>query len=114
MISTIDIWPMPGARITDPETSHEAASAHPEQREIDRDRALRLLREHPEGLTDFELGDLMGRGQTSAGKRRGELRDAGKVIDSGERRKAPSGSRAIVWRALTAEELAQREAGRLF
>ena len=59
--------------------------------------ALLTLRDHPEGLTDFELGDLIGRQQTSAGKRRGELRDLGLVRDSGARRASPSGSSAIVW-----------------
>jgi hypothetical protein len=51
----------------------------------------------PDGLTDFELADIMGRQQTSAGKRRGELRDIGLVSDTGYRRPAPSGSMAIVW-----------------
>jgi len=39
----------------------------------------------------------MGRQQTSAGKRRGELRDAGYIEDGLMRRPAPSGSMAIVW-----------------
>ncbi len=88
---------MTSARTTDPETSHEAAAQAPEQRARDRDRALAALVASADGLTDFELGALLGRQQTSAGKRRGELRDAGLVRDSGRRRLAPSGSRAIVW-----------------
>jgi hypothetical protein len=95
--------PDPGAwrrvRVTDPDTSHDAAAL---DRARDRDRAYAALARAPEGLTDFELGAAIGRQQTSAGKRRGELRDAGLVVDSGERRPAPSGSRAIVWRLVEA------------
>lgn len=93
------------ARRTDPETSVEAALAN---RNTDRARAYHALREHPAGLTDFELAEVMGRQQTSAGKRRGELRDLGLVCDSGLRRDAPSGSAAIVWRITTAAERLQR------
>ncbi len=84
------------ARKSDPETSHQAAEP---DREIDRARALKALRAAPDGLTDFELGERINRQQTSAGKRRGELRDQGLVEDSGLRRAAPSGASAIVWRA---------------
>lgn len=88
----------PAARKADPETSHAAASEHQETRARDRNTALTIHRAHPAGLTDFELADLMGRQQTSAGKRRGELRDMGLIEDSGERRPSPSGSSAVVWR----------------
>lgn len=90
----------PAARTTDPSTSHEAARAHPEVRITDRDRALAALRAAgPNGLTDHELGEQIGRIQTSAGKRRKELQDVGLVENSGMRRLSPSGSPAIVWRA---------------
>jgi hypothetical protein len=82
------------ARDTDPDTSHAAADR---PRARDRAAALQALRANPDGLTDFELGDIMHRQQTSAGKRRGELRDDGYVRDSGRKRPAPSGSLAIVW-----------------
>lgn len=88
----------PGARRTDPVTSHQAADRHPLLRTEDRRQALLALAGHPDGLTDFELGDLIDRQQTSAGKRRGELRDAGLVQKTEERRAAPSGSPAIVWK----------------
>lgn len=88
----------PGARDTDPETSHLAAGKTPSLRASDRRHALLLHATHPNGLTDFELGRLMERQQTSAGKRRGELRDGGLIEDGGHRRPAPSGSSAIVWR----------------
>jgi hypothetical protein len=90
--------PGPGARDTDPATSHAAAARSPSTRDIDRIRVLLVHDSHPRGLTDFELGAMVGRQQTSAGKRRGELRDMGYIADGGERRPAPSGSSAIVWR----------------
>jgi hypothetical protein len=104
----------PGARHTDPGTSHAAAAEHAAQRETDRARALDALRMALDGLTDFELGALLGRQQTSAGKRRGELRDAGLVRDSGRRRPAPSGSLAIVWEAVPIADLRASAEGRLF
>jgi hypothetical protein len=90
------------ARNTDPDTSHEAALAN---RNTDRARALKA---HPAGLTDYELAEVIDRQQNSAGKRRGELRDLGLVVDSGARRDAPSGASAIVWRLATEAERLQR------
>jgi hypothetical protein len=92
-------WQAPAAaRDTDPDTSHAAARRSPSLRARDRREALFAHAAYPAGLTDFELGALIGRQQTSAGKRRGELRDAGLIEDAGERRAAPSGASAIVWR----------------
>lgn len=87
------------ARRGDPDTSRCAAADALPNADTHRARVLATLREHAAGLTDFELADLLGLQQTSAGKRRGELRDRGLVEDSGYRRPAPSGSLAIVWRA---------------
>jgi hypothetical protein len=85
-------------RPTDPDTSRAAATTHADTRRRDRDLCYAVLqRAGFNGLTDFELAAKVGRQQTSAGKRRGELRDQGLVRDSGRRRKAPSGSLAIVW-----------------
>lgn len=93
------LFPMePCARATDPSTSHEAAKTATSNAAKGRQIALVLLTLNPSGLTDFELAKLSGWQQTSIGKRRGELRDAGQVIDSGERRPAPSGAAAIVWK----------------
>ena len=94
----------PGARNSDPHTSHEAAARSPKLRARDRKMCLEAHYRHPAGLTDFELGDVVGRQQTSAGKRRCELRDMGLIEDSGMRRSAPSGSSAIVWRITNAGE----------
>ena len=87
------------ARTTDPDTSWDAASDASIRADTHRARVLATLRNHPDGLTDFELGELLGLQQTSAGKRRGELRDKGLVEDAGLKRPAPSGSMSIVWRA---------------
>lgn len=88
----------PVARKTDPDTSHLAAEDAKRNAHTLRARCLAVLKAHPEGLTDFALAEIVGSQQTSAGKRRGELVKAGLVEDSGEKRKAPSGSFAIVWR----------------
>lgn len=88
------------ARKSDPETSRLAALDTLPAAATNRQLALRVLRQNPSGLTDFELAELTGLQQTSIGKRRGELRDSGLVIDSGLRRRASSGSLAIVWRAV--------------
>lgn len=92
----------PNVRPTDPDTSHAAAARKPSRRLIDRQACLVIHASHPAGLTDFELAVMMNRQQTSAGKRRGELRDAGYIEDSLIRRPAPSGSNAIVWRVTEA------------
>jgi hypothetical protein len=88
-------------RHTDPETSRAAATDAAANAHTHRNRVLVALRDAgADGLTDFELADRLGLQQTSAGKRRGELRDAGLVVDSGRKRPAPSGSAAIVWVAV--------------
>lgn len=104
------------ARRTDPETSHLAALDATPTAPTLRALALQELVRNGDGLTDFELADRLtveltaqriARDlppprpvqQTSAGKRRGELRDDGLVEDAGIRRPAPSGSASIVWRA---------------
>jgi hypothetical protein len=97
-----------GARRTDPDTSHAAARRTPGLRAADRRRVLLVHAAYPRGLTDFELGVLVGRQQTSAGKRRGELRDEGYIEDSGLRRAAPSGASAIVWRITPSGEALAR------
>ncbi len=96
------------ARLRDPDTSHEAA-AFP--RRTDRDWALIALYTTRSGLTDFELAEKLTEmlssdtwpphrriiGQSSAGKRRGELRDFGLVRYAGTKRPSPTGSPSRVW-----------------
>jgi hypothetical protein len=86
------------ARYSDPITSWLAAADATVTANTHRERALNaLVTVGGHGMTDFELAEALGLQQTSAGKRRGELRDAGLVADSGRRRPSPSGSSAIVW-----------------
>jgi len=100
-LEAFEVNPYHNVRRTDPDTSHEAALERAAEKRRDRDRVLAAIRAaQADGLTDYELADRVDRQQNSAGKRRGELRDAGLVRDSGRRRAAPSGSRAIVWVAV--------------
>ncbi len=87
----------PGARRSDPDTSHAAADRPSLGLRLDRQLVLATHYAHPGGLTDFELASHLSRQQTSVGKRRGELRDLGLIRDSGQKWPAPSGSPAIVW-----------------
>ena len=88
----------PGARATDPETSH--AAAHPDRPTLRWRCLVALTTAGSAGLTDFELADRVDSIQTSAGKRRHELMVLGLVEDSGHRRLSPNGRAAIVWRAV--------------
>lgn len=98
----------PAARRTDRDTAKLAASRNASGRGTDRINALRILARHPAGLTDHELGERMGRIQTSAGKRRGELTAAGLVEATTERRLSPSGSPCTVWKITEAGKQATR------
>lgn len=95
------------ARMSDPGTAHEAAAAVSDVQRRNVYRAvLEALVEHGPS-TDHDLARYVtGKlghpiGQTSAGKRRGELRDAGFVCDSGHKGIVrETGAKAIRW-ALT-------------
>lgn len=96
------IFDQPVARATDPNTSWQAARRAATKAESNRAYALRVLRNHGEdGCTDFELSAITGVQATSIGVRRKELCRAGLVVDSGRRRPSPSGSLAIVWKAVS-------------
>lgn len=97
--SLFELPPIPRARHTDPDTSHQAArSARPRAR-FNRQRVLEALMDAGEhGLTDHELAARLGGQQTSLGVRRGELVKLGLVEDAHRTRPAPSGSAAKVWR----------------
>ncbi len=96
-------------RATDPETSRLAAIYSLPNRTHGRAVALEALTAAGEqGLTDFELEAVTGIKQTSIGKRRKDLCDAGlvvgrMVIDPAtlqlrqDRRPAPSGAKSLVW-----------------
>lgn len=94
-------WEQPGARNKDPVTSLDAANHAAKWAHKGRLEVLLLLAERP--MTDFELSERSGKVQSSIGKRRGELRDAGYVevaLDGrGDevKRPSPTGSAALVW-----------------
>lgn len=89
----------PAIRALDGDTSIEAAARSRVRAGTDRHRVLLALAAAGDrGLTDFELETQTGIKQTSCGKRRKELVDAGLVERTDDRRPAPSGSQAIVWR----------------
>jgi hypothetical protein len=102
--------PHPTARASDPGTSHTAAARASVRAATDRALVLRIHQQWTAGLTDFELAELAGRQQTSLGVRRGDLRKAGLIRDSGLKRPAPSGSPATVW--IITEEGRAIDAGR--
>lgn len=87
------------ARRTDPETSHEAADLNKEERDIIRERVYQYLKQMGDyGATDYELEKALKVYRTSAGKRRGELRDAGLVVATDQRRRTTGKATAIVWK----------------
>lgn len=102
----------PVARLTDPETSHMAAADAKRTAPTWRSRCLLALAEHPDGLTDFELAEKVGSQQTSAGKRRHELVDAGLVEFAWLHRPSPTGSKARVWKITAAGVTLARELSR--
>ena len=94
----------PSFRASDPETSRDAAALASLTAPTVRQRALAALRAAgADGLTDFELAEIVGRQQTSAGVRRKELERAGLVVvllgadGRPVRRSTPSGATALVW-----------------
>lgn len=96
-----------GARLTDPETSRQAA------RSISRDKMRKTQRQIIEVLTRFgsacdediqiyfsQLSDVESwplQSPSGLRSRRAELVKAGLIVDSGERSKTSSGRQTIVW-----------------
>lgn len=60
-------------------------------------RVFFALGEQAAGLTDYELGEVLGILRTSAGKRRKELTEIGLVEMAHARRPTDTGSEAHVW-----------------
>jgi hypothetical protein len=110
-----NLRPLPAlAAPEDGDTAQMAADSQTPER-LTRDRRLALVelaKAYPHGLTDFELAARTGRKQTSIGKRRWELVDAGMAIDTDERRPSDTGALAKVWAITTfgLEQLQQGEA----
>jgi transcription initiation factor IIE alpha subunit len=80
----------------DTDTSIAAAKKQIGKAAADRARILAFLGFMP--ATDEEIHRNLKMEENTVRPRRGELVEAGKVIDSGKRRKTRTGSPAIVWR----------------
>lgn len=76
-------------------TSEEAASAISGRAATLRGECLRLLKRR--SMTADEAAELMHESVLAIRPRFSELRVAGDIIDSGERRRNSSGRRAVVW-----------------
>lgn len=84
------------ARRTDPETSKRAArQVRPNTMHA---KILDALASSPSGLTIAELASLTGYKEVSVSPRMKPLRELGKIVDSGLRRKNAGGAEAIVWK----------------
>jgi hypothetical protein len=109
IVQADNLRPLPAlAAPEDGDTAQMVADSQTPER-LTRDRRLALVelaKVYPEGLTDFELAARTGRKQTSIGKRRWELVDAGMAIDTDERRPSDTGAMAKVW-AITSYGLQQ-------
>ena len=77
-------------------TSFDAALDIEPARETLRDRVMRHIATTG-GATDIEIAEALGLAENTARPRRYELEKNGSIIDSGERRRTPSGRAAIVW-----------------
>lgn len=99
IVPTATLVPLvPGARSTDPHTSHLAArNARRNLGAAHRTVLAVLVRAGERGLTDFELAAQTGRKQTSFGVRRGELVKAGLVHRTEHTRPSDTDSAAAVW-----------------
>lgn len=98
----------PAARITDPDTAHQAAhAAHTGSKlNLNHRLVLSLLLEHGP-LTDHGLSEMaLRRGvtikSTSIGKRRHELATIGQVADTGRRAPTDTGRSAVLWQITSA------------
>jgi hypothetical protein len=86
------------SRKRDPATSKAAAKtvsvADLEQKVLD------ALRRHADGLTTHQLAEYLDIPLVSVSPRMAPLRAKELVVDSGERRKGPSGVKSIVWKVV--------------
>ncbi|MDY7525846.1 winged helix-turn-helix domain-containing protein [Sphingomonas sp. 10B4] len=82
------------------ETSGEAAEAIASEARVIRQKVMRALYQCPAGLTAEEIAERIGHSRPATQPRTSELRSAGRIFDSGHRRRNASGKRAIVWSVL--------------
>jgi hypothetical protein len=99
VVSQLGLFDAPGgARRSDPDTSVAAARAHPTLRNSQRLALLRAFALVGRGLTDEEAGEIAGIRRVADTRRCSELRGAGLIADTGERRPTSTGSMAMVCR----------------
>jgi len=84
-------------RKDDPITSHLAADGARELRGVHFRVILETLRAHGPATSE-EISDRSALGYWAVARRMGELRDAGRVIQTQTRRRNRSGRLAVVWR----------------
>lgn len=97
-----DLFGWATSRASDPETSAIAASSvrGGKANELE-EKVLSVLLSHPQGLTGQEVTDILGLDRVTTSPRFAPLRRKGLIVDTGTRRKGPSGRPAIVWKPNT-------------
>jgi len=111
-LTLFDLYVEPVARLTDPDTAHEAAHRARSRSAADADLVLKAhARAGEQGLTGYELEKATGRPYQSVGPRRPSLEAAGLIVKAeGVRRTNARGNAEQVYR-ITADGL--RAAARL-
>ena len=82
------------------DTSEAAARSNYKGKLTIRDRVLQLLQKVPQALTTEDISELLNVPYVSVQPRLSELREDGKVIDTGERGETKWGKACIKWRAV--------------
>jgi hypothetical protein len=89
---------LPDARMSDHDTSWNAAAANREVRKGQQKIVLNVLNNAgPDGLTDSEIATIGNLHPGSAAKRRLDLERAGLVFNTTRKRKVEHHNQAIVW-----------------
>jgi len=82
------------------DTSKAAARSNYKGKLTIRDRVLQLLQKVPQALTTEDISMILNIPYGSVQPRLSELRDDGKVIDTGERGETKWGKSCIKWKAV--------------
>lgn len=94
---SIDFSAAAHRRRTDPDTSRAAAESMYGAIESILRRLLDAFRDRGP-MTRTEISAIVGLTDYQASKRISDLKNAGAIVDAGERRPGPSGRAQIVWR----------------
>lgn len=96
MSEQLDLFQSP-ARQTDPETSHYAAKMNVGERQTLAMKVLKVLRDSPVPMADYEIAQRLGALRGSVAKRRQELQKAGLVIQAPGIVTTDTGAKAQTW-----------------